>query len=64
MRYRTGFSLAGPFITWALCFLTLYAVQFVGCAWGGIRAPGPVFRSFDPYCLLCSAYRFSCLCCG
>ncbi|ANV26703.1 hypothetical protein QE372_003694 [Agrobacterium pusense] len=34
MRYRTGFSLAGPFITWALCFLTSYAVQFVGCAWG------------------------------
>ncbi|MFF2322755.1 hypothetical protein ACFVTJ_17030 [Agrobacterium sp. NPDC058088] len=34
MRYRTAFGLAGPFVTWALCFLALYAAQFVGCAWG------------------------------
>lgn len=34
MRYRTAFSLAGPFVTWAICFLALYAMQFSGCAWG------------------------------
>ncbi len=34
MRYRTALGLAGPFVTWALYFLGLYALQFAGCTWG------------------------------
>ncbi len=34
MRHRTALALSGPFTTWAVCFLVIYAAQFSGCAWG------------------------------